>query len=63
MPAEDEIENIDRERDLAAWDFLRNELKWTHQTSFTTKWSSERKILWLTFDDEHIVKALRVVQA
>ena len=54
---------MERERDLAARDFLRNKLKWTHQTNFTTKWSNEREILWLTFDVEQIVKALRVIQA
>ena len=63
FPSEDEIDNLDRERDLAARDFLKNELKWTHDTHFTTKYSIERRILWLTFDDENIVKALRVSQA
>ena len=57
-PSEYEIVNLYRERDLAAKDFLKNELKWTHLTKFTTKWSRERKILWVTFDDEVIVKSL-----
>ena len=29
-PSEDEIVNLERERELAARDFLKNELKWTH---------------------------------
>ena len=57
-PSSEEIPNLDRERYLAAVDYLENELKWTEKVDFTTKWSPDRDILWLTFNNEQIVRAL-----
>ena len=49
---EEDIVDMDRER------FLSHELKWHKETEFTTKWSADRNILWVTFDNETIVTEL-----
>ena len=50
-------------RDRAAKEFLKGELNWENDAKIETKWSSERNILWLTFQDEELVTSIFKKQA
>ena len=62
MSAED-IPQQHELRNLAAKEFLNEELKWNEEVEFKTNWSQERNILWLTLKDENLVSSIFKRQA
>ena len=50
-------------RDLAAREFLFNELKWKEDVQLRTNWSQERNILWVTLPNENLVSSIFKRQA
>ena len=46
------------ERSKSVEEFLLKELKWTDKLNFSTRWSQERNIRWVTLDDEFVAKAI-----
>ena len=50
-------------RDRAAKEFLKEELNWQILAKTETKWSRDRNILWLTFQDEKLVSSIFKKQA
>ena len=57
-PCVDDIEKMDGERELAARDFLKKELKWSEETEIITHWSQNRNVLWVTMKDENLVSSI-----
>ena len=62
-PTSDEIPKMENERMLATKDFLKCELKWSNDLTFTAKWSQKQNIMWVTFDSESPALALYQRQA
>ena len=50
-------------RDLAAKEFLKEELNWQVVAKIKTNWSRDRSILWLSFQDEKLVSSIFKKQA
>ena len=55
-PSSDDIIYMDFERRQAVREYLDKELKWrNNDINFTTKWSAAQNIMWVNFQDEHVV--------
>ena len=54
---------MERERLLAAQEFLSKELKWNKNVEMGTQWSQDRNIMWVTFKEESLVSSIFVRQA
>ena len=59
----DDIPQQHELRNMAAKEFLPDELKWNEDVEFKTNWSQERNILWLTLNDENLVSSIFKRQA
>ena len=58
-----DIPQLNKERLIAAKEFLFKELKWQEDVEMEMNWSQERNILWVSFANENLVSSIFKRQA